>query len=252
MSEKLKQTLVESLGGEEGIRERLFPKPGDRLYFPLADLLLVMKKVATSDSLTILDYGAGLAPYSSLFPNSQYRRADIEAFADPDYIISPDGGVSEKSNTFDVILSSQVLEHVSEPAIYLSESFRLLKPGGRLFLTTHGSYEDHGCPYDFRRWTADGLKYDLKKAGFEILSMEKYATGPRALLWFLQMFLSHPRWSPSRKTLLGICHWLCRFVPLRWIHMQADRLYPDCRVVSADVHGHNIYLGLSACAQRPL
>jgi hypothetical protein len=115
----VKQTLIESLGGEEGVRERLFPKPGDRLYFPLADLLLAMKKVATSDSLTILDYGAGLAPYSSLFPNSRYRRADIEAFADPDYIISPDGRVSEKSKTFDVILSSQVLEHVSEPAIYL-------------------------------------------------------------------------------------------------------------------------------------
>jgi SAM-dependent methyltransferase len=252
MDAKLTPTLVESLGGEEGIRERLLPKPGDRLYFPLADLLLTLQKIATSDSLTILDYGAGLAPYCSLFPNSHYRRADIEAFADPDYIIAPDGRVPETSQTFDVVLSSQVLEHVIEPEIYLSESFRLLKPGGRLFLTTHGSYEDHGCPYDFRRWTADGLTYDLKKAGFAILSMEKYASGPRALLWFLQMYLSDPKSCPSRKTLLGVCHWLCRFVPLRWIHRQADRLYPDCRVVSADLPGYNIYLGLSACAQRPL
>jgi hypothetical protein len=93
MDAKLTPTLVESLGGEEGIRERLLPKPGDRLYFPLADLLLTLQKIATSDSLTILDYGAGLAPYCSLFPNSHYRRADIEAFADPDYIIAPDASL---------------------------------------------------------------------------------------------------------------------------------------------------------------
>jgi hypothetical protein len=89
MAATLPPPLVESLGGEEGIRERLFPTPGDRLYFPLADLLLTLQKIATSDSLTILDYGAGLAPYCALFPNSDYRRADIEAFADPDYLIGP-------------------------------------------------------------------------------------------------------------------------------------------------------------------
>src|SRR5262249_47545966 len=150
---------------------------------------------------------------------------------DPDYFIHPDGRVEHESNAFDCVLSTQVLEHVSEPETYLSEAFRLLKPGGRLLLSTHGSWEDHGCPYDFRRWTADGLEYDLRKAGFDIESMEKLTTGPRALLWFLQLYLSADR--PSRKTPLGLWHWFCRNIPPRWIHLQADRLYPDCRVVPA-------------------
>ena len=259
--EKLEQTLV-----ERGIRERLFPKPGDPLYLPLSDLLLAVRKAATSEPVTVLDYGAGLAPYRSLFPNSQYRTADVastitsfdgligtparnEGFATPDYTILPDGRIPEGSNTFDYILSTQVLEHVPNPETHLLECFRLLRPGGKLFLTTHGSYEDHGSPYDYRRWTAEGLKYDLQKTGLHILSMEKLTTGPRAIMWFLQIYIE--TMGSSRKSLLGLIQWLCRAVPRRWIHMLADRLYSDCRIVSADVSGHNIYLCLSTLAQRP-
>src|SRR5215813_3115132 len=261
--EKLEQTPV-----ERGICERLFPKPGDPLYLPLADLLLAVRKAATSEPLTVLDYGAGLAPYRSLFRNSQYRTADVassttfcdgligtpernEYFAAPDYIILPDGCIQAEANTFDCILSTQVLEHVARPDTHLSECFRLLRPGGKLCLTTHGSYEDHGSPYDYRRWTADGLKYDLQKTGFQVVSLDKLTTGPRAIMWFLQMYLE--TMGTSRKSILGLFHFLGRRIVRRhWIHMQADRLYPDCRVVSADVPGHNIYLCLSALAKRPL
>ena len=110
--------------------------------------------------------------------------------------------------------------------------------------------ETNGDPYDFWRWTANGLKYDLEKIGFDILSLKKVTTGPRAILWFLQMYLSMDR--PSRRSLLGLCHWLGRFVPTRWIHMQTDRSYPNCRVVSSALSGHKIYLALAPCAQRPL
>lgn len=250
---------------ERLIQERLLPKPGDNHYLHLSDLLLAVRKTATSEPLRVLDYGAGSSPYRSLFPECQYLRADIastpstksgeargrdEVYPAPDYIISPDGRVPHESNSVDLVLSTQALEHVREPGIYLSEAFRLLKPGGRLFLTTHGSWHDHGDPYDFWRWTAYGLKYELEKAGFEVLSMEKLTTGPRAILWFLQMYLSTDR--PSRKNLLGLFHWLCRFVPTRWIHIQADRLYANCRLVSSNVSGHRIYLALAACARRPL
>src|SRR5262249_51751979 len=96
----------------------------------------------------------------------------------------------------------------------------------------------------------EGLKYDLQKTGFQILSIDKLTTGPRAIMWFLQLYFE--TMGTSRKSLLGLFHWLfgCS-VHRRWIHMQADRLYSDCRVVSAEVAGHNIYLCLAALAQRP-
>src|SRR5262245_4937293 len=110
--EPLRQAIVEKV-----IRERLFPKPGDLLYLPLADLLLAVKEMATSEPVTVLDYGAGLAPYRSLFTDSQYRTADVassttfcdgligtpernEFFLAPDYIILPDGCIQVESNTF--------------------------------------------------------------------------------------------------------------------------------------------------------
>lgn len=41
-----------------------------------------------------------------------------------------------QDNTFDVIVASEVLEHIEEVAKFLQELFRALKPGGRLILTT--------------------------------------------------------------------------------------------------------------------
>src|SRR5262249_527743 len=154
-------------------------------------------KVATLDRVKILDYGAGLAPYRRLFPHADYRTADVgpslvvrngfvatparnEAFATPDYTISADGSVEAESFSFDYVLSTQVLEHVVDPQMHLAESLRVLTPGGKLVLTTPRMYEDHGSPYDFRRWTADGLKCDLRKSGFEVLTIDKITTGPRA------------------------------------------------------------------------
>src|SRR5262249_9745331 len=189
MDATLRQQII-----EREVNARLYPKPGDPLYIHLADLLAVLQKVATLDHVKILDYGAGLAPYFQLFPHADYRTADVgpslvlrngfvatparnEAFATPDYTISADGSVETESSTFDYVLSTQVLEHVVDPQMHLAESLRILTPGGKLFLTTHGSYEDHGSPFDFRRWTADGLQYDLRKSGFEVLSIDKITTG---------------------------------------------------------------------------
>src|SRR5215831_1319230 len=137
---------------ERDIRERLSPEPGDASYLALSDLLMAVKKAATSGPITILDFGSGFAPYRSLFPESRYLRADLastpdgtgetlgreEEYPEPDCIISADGKVGHDSDAFDYVLSTQVLEHVRNPEIYLAECFRLLKPGGKLFLTTHG------------------------------------------------------------------------------------------------------------------
>src|SRR5687768_628491 len=42
--------------------------------------------------------------------------------------IPPLGGL--KDNTYDVVVSFQVIEHIADDALYLKEIFRVLKPGG--------------------------------------------------------------------------------------------------------------------------
>ena len=52
-------------------------------------------------------------------------------------------------NSFDVILCTEVLEHTPEPIEALREMVRILKPGGRLFITAPLGSGLHQMPYHY-------------------------------------------------------------------------------------------------------
>ena len=70
------------------------------------------------------------------------------------------------SNHFDIVICTQVLEHLASPSQVFEEFFRILKPDGTLILTTNFMFPIHGEPYDFFRFTSYGLKYLCEKSGF--------------------------------------------------------------------------------------
>ena len=240
----------------EYVEERMNPVASQEIYLHLADLLTTVKTIATDDRLNILDFGANLSPYRTLFPNSDYRRADIGGPGAEDYLITDGGKVGERDESFDLILSTQVAEHLPDPPVYFDECFRLLKPGGRLFLSTHGSFEDHSFPGDFQRWTAEGLKRDLGKSGFEILKAYRMTAGPRAALHHVERCLETT--FPSRATATGMTLWLLRglhrtFRPI--INRIADNAFSAYKVIDvASVSGdwaRNMYIGVAVIARRP-
>lgn len=236
------------------LRQRLAPQPGDSLYLHLSDLRLALEQIKSAEPMALLDYGSGGSPYRSLFPNAIYHRADfLQATSDRlDYQLDEYSRVDERSGTFDFIISTQVAEHVTDPVIYFTECYRLLKPGGALYCTTHGVFEDHGCPYDFQRWTADGLRRDLTNAGFAIERLEKHTTGPRALLFQLDYHLG--LLVAPRRSLLGMALWLARWFMVRFrprIHKQCDRYFDHCRVVTEALDRHAVYIGVAALARKP-
>lgn len=61
-------------------------------------------------------------------------------------------------NTYDVIVCTQVLEHVPNPFLAAAELTRILKPGGRLLLTVPAAYPYHAVPQDYWRFTRDSLQ----------------------------------------------------------------------------------------------
>ena len=256
-SDAPKELPAENLGGiadDVYLRKRLEPRPGEPLYLHLSDLRMALKPYQTDQSLMLLDFGCGGSPYRSLFPNSTYERADIAGVADLDYEISTTADkpctIGVEDNRYDFVLSNQVLEHVPDPMRYLTEAYRVLKPGGRLLLTTHGMFEDHGCPYDFHRWTSDGLQADLQTTGFDLSQMTKLTTGPRAAVFLMQQ---HRRTS-ARTRSLGLWVWWFKLMQkLRSgnFDRQCDRSYSDCRVVNKDLEAHRIYIGLLALAEKP-
>jgi SAM-dependent methyltransferase len=235
----------------EYFRERVKPHPRDGLFLHLSDLLLAIQSHRSQDNLKVLDYGAGSSPYRFLFPNASYFKADIGEEESTDIRLLPDGSIPMADGSFDLVISTQVVEHVPNSARYFKECYRVLKPQGKLLLTTHGLYEEHGCPFDYQRWTADGLARDISTAGFEIRSIQKLTTGPRAVLFFYDRYIDSMR--TSRFTLGGMLYWLLRTLnwPIRGLlHRAANKLYSANRVVPSTLPGHHFYVVLLCDATR--
>lgn len=123
----------------------------------------------------VLDAGAGTAPYRSLFEHARYESADFEKvdrpYAQSTYVCDL-GRIPVENGRFDFIIFNQVMEHLSEPQIVLSELHRVLKPGGRMIYTGPLFYEEHEQPYDFYRYTQFGLRHLFSRAGFAIDRIE--------------------------------------------------------------------------------
>jgi SAM-dependent methyltransferase len=128
----------------------------------------------------ILDAGAGPGPYRHLFAHCDYRTQDfgqtpatLGRYTKLDYecditaIPVPDG-------TFDAVLCTEVLEHVPEPVKAVRELARVLRPGGRLFMTAPLGAFLHQEPYHFYGgYTPYFYRKFLPEAGLEIETLER-------------------------------------------------------------------------------
>ena len=74
-----------------------------------------------------------------------------------------------ESNSVDGFVCDNVLEHVSDPYGAVSEMYRVLKPGSVGYVSTPFLYPFHASPYDYSRWTAQGLRLLFKD--FEIVEI---------------------------------------------------------------------------------
>jgi SAM-dependent methyltransferase len=251
ISKSIHLSVVEVIQDNEYLRCRINPKHEDIEYLHLSDLLLSLAPLQTKEPLRILDFGCGGSPYRPLFPFSEYKRADYVATQDIDYIINDDCKIAEPNQVYDLILSTQVLEHIYNYNDYLKECYRLLKPNGRLVLTTHGSYPDHACPGDYHRWTAEGLRFDLEATGFKTRQVVKLTTGPRAIFYFMGKYLGVL--CAKRSTPFGLLLWAMRSLVKRlrpWIHSQCDAHYGSNRVVRDNLQDHHFYVNLFILAQK--
>jgi SAM-dependent methyltransferase len=171
--------------------DRLWPSPTHHAKVILDGLREALTRVAGQvGGRLLLDFGAGSSPYAPLFFNFERivtadlpgRGADLEVV---------DGRIPVDDCAFDLVLSTQVLEHVPDPAAYLKEARRVLASNGRLVLSTHGIYRYHPDPEDYWRWTRQGLERQLSLCGFDVIETHSVVSGLGASLTMLSQFLSH-------------------------------------------------------------
>lgn len=104
----------------------------------------------------VLDLGAGLRPFADLIPGQtialDYRaRPDLDLIGDAHHLPFGDA-------TVDAIVCTEVFEHLIDPPAAAREIIRILKPGGRLVLTTRFCFPLHDRPVDYWRFTSYTLE----------------------------------------------------------------------------------------------
>jgi SAM-dependent methyltransferase len=140
------------------VSERLHPQWSSVQYAvrrPLVDWLAAQDVTGTR----VLDVGCGDRPYDALLRGaSELVGFDVPGNSRADVHGSIDA-IPVEDASYDVVLCLQVLEHVLDPAAAVRELWRVVRPGGRVLLSTHGVYPLHPNPHDLWRWTNEGLEH---------------------------------------------------------------------------------------------
>jgi ubiquinone/menaquinone biosynthesis C-methylase UbiE len=138
----------------------------------------------------ILDAGAGEGVYKRFFNHCEYSAIDLAVgesrwnYSNLDYI-GPLDNMPIEDEKFDAILCTQVLEHLEWPRESLKEMYRVLKKGGKLYITVPMAQDEHQVPYDFFRYTSYGLKSICSHAGFQ--NIKVYPLGGRWVRWAYEL-----------------------------------------------------------------
>lgn len=130
-------------------------------------------------SNTVLDIGAGNSPWKSFLSEGvQYVGLDTEEankfnMRKNKEIIYYSGGIFPFSeNKFSHALCIEVLEHIFDTEVFLSEIFRCLEPNGKIILTVPWSARRHHLPYDYFRFTPEALEQLFINKGFTDIEIE--------------------------------------------------------------------------------
>lgn len=136
-----------------------------------SDKRWVLSKISANSGLA-LDLGGGSGELCSPLRELDYEYINVD--------LEPGGGglkvegdaelLPFTSDTFDLIISSDTLEHFSQPAVVLAEVNRVLKDEGRLVVWVPFLHPFHGT--DYFRYTPLGLRMLMERAELRIVSLE--------------------------------------------------------------------------------
>jgi len=105
----------------------------------------------------ILDAGAGTVRYKQYFKDCTYLTQDFSQYKNPgdvfDYgtidYVSDIVNIPIESGTFDAIICTEVFEHIPRPDLAIKEFSRILKSGGKLYITAPLGSGVHQQPFHF-------------------------------------------------------------------------------------------------------
>ena len=192
----------------------------------------------------LLDVGCGYMPYKDIIlspPSMVVRYIGLDLagneYCKPD--LEWDGQtIPLPSETVDCVMATEVFEHCQKPEVVMAEIFRVLKPGGMLFLTVPFLWPIHCAPHDEYRYTSFALERHLANAGFKNISLHALGGWDACLAQMVGLYVRR-RPMPAFKR--KVISWMALPI-VRWLALR-DR--------PSDKFGDNtMYTGLSGTAQK--
>lgn len=135
----------------------------------------------------ILDVGGSKkSGYANIIKgNHSIVVGNIDASYDIDVLMDAEKIFPFEDETFDAVLMINVLEHLYDYKNAVSESFRILKPGGRLIGSVPFLINVHGSPSDYFRYTRFALERILLEPGFSSKKVVELGTGAWSVIFHL-------------------------------------------------------------------
>lgn len=136
-----------------------------------------LKGITLSGSVIDLG-GERRSEYHSLFKgNFSVTTVNIAGETKPDIVADLEEPLPVADGAYDAVLLINVLEHIFEYRQLISESARVLKPGGMAVVVVPFLFPYHPSPNDYHRYTREALERMLIKAGFRDISVHALGTG---------------------------------------------------------------------------
>jgi SAM-dependent methyltransferase len=125
-------------------------------------LLFLRKKAPTCDGPVLevgsRDYG-NTSSFRDFYRQSEYVGVDLSAGKGVDVVADLTGGIGSLTpNYFALAICCSVLEHVHKPWLMAENISRLIRPGGRLYISVPWVWRYHPYPDDYFRYSFRGVK----------------------------------------------------------------------------------------------
>ena len=120
----------------------------------------------------VLDVGCGERPYEDLFAGCTYWGLNYGTEHASPHLVGTALALPIRDSAVDLVFATQVIEHLPDPARFLGECARVLRPGGRLVLTGPMYWPLHEEPHDYFRFTKYGFAELLRRTGLDLLELK--------------------------------------------------------------------------------
>jgi SAM-dependent methyltransferase len=202
-SEEVRYSRTESARGMDIVN----PSLTDFSYLDCRRRTQLIREVGAriQPSRILLDIGGRGKPYAEYFRDRVLWHfvVDIEPGASVDFV--GDARVlAVADGSVDVVLCTQVLEHIPEPVRVLQEIFRVLRPGGTLILSVPAIFPQHGSPGDYWRYMPQGLAWLLRDFHKVEIQGETGTVGSLFLVLNMYLYVFTGPW-PWMRSLASLC-----------------------------------------------